>query len=250
MMKISSVSGNHAQAAQMGMPQAEDSISKNLQRQIADAQKRLQELSANKEMSLEEKLKKRQEIQKQIADLNNQLRQHQVEQRREKQQEQKTSMKDIHAGTRAANRQGKQRTGFSRAGMQAMISAGSSMNLAKVQGSVATRMEGRAGVLESEIKLDAARGSSVEAKQEELAKVEQAAVNAAGWQVSALGEANKAMEGASEAEKEGDMKKDTTDSAAKAEEKNTGLERTGAEGYTSEGKPLKNETEPTVSVTV
>ncbi len=38
-------------------------------------------------------------------------------------------------------------------GMQAMISADSSMKQAKVQGSMATQMEGKAGVLESEMKI-------------------------------------------------------------------------------------------------
>lgn len=38
-----------------------DSISRNLKNQIANAQKKLQELSSNQELSLEEKMKKRQE---------------------------------------------------------------------------------------------------------------------------------------------------------------------------------------------
>ena len=70
---------------QMGMNQTTDSYSRNIQNQIANAQKQLQELSSNKDMTLEEKMNKRQEIQQQINDLNVQLRQHQMEQRREKQ---------------------------------------------------------------------------------------------------------------------------------------------------------------------
>ena len=50
--------------------QENDSVSKNLRNQIANAQKRLQELGKNEEMPLEEKMKKRQEIQKEIANLN------------------------------------------------------------------------------------------------------------------------------------------------------------------------------------
>lgn len=37
------------------MTKATDSVSKNIQNQIANAQKQLQELSANKDMSIEEK---------------------------------------------------------------------------------------------------------------------------------------------------------------------------------------------------
>ena len=59
------------------MGQASDSYSRSIQKQIANAKEQLQQLSANKDMTMEEKMKKRQEIQKQINELNNQLRQHQ-----------------------------------------------------------------------------------------------------------------------------------------------------------------------------
>ncbi len=87
-MEISSINGANAQVRQMGINQATDSYSRNIQNQIANAQKQLQELSSNKDMTQEEKMTKRQELQQQISDLNMQLRQHQTEQRREKQQKQ------------------------------------------------------------------------------------------------------------------------------------------------------------------
>lgn len=155
-MKINGINGTNTQMGQMGMNQAADSYSRNIQSQIANAQKQLQELSSNEEMTLEEKMKKRQEIQQQISDLNMQLRQHQMEQRKEKQQ-------------------------------------------AKVQGSVATSMEGRAGVLESEIKNN--HGSDVTKKQEELADVTQKAQAATASQMNTLAEANKAVEEAAAAER-------------------------------------------------
>lgn len=61
----------------------------------------MQELSSNEDMTLEEKMKKRQEIQQQISDLNMQLRQHQIEQRKEKQQAKASSMDDMAGGTKA-----------------------------------------------------------------------------------------------------------------------------------------------------
>ena len=67
-MKINGINGINTQAGGINMMQSNDSVSKNLQSQIANAQKQLQEISENKEMSLEEKMKKRQEIQQQIAD--------------------------------------------------------------------------------------------------------------------------------------------------------------------------------------
>ena len=57
-MKINGLNGVNSQSSGTGMMQSNDSVSKNLQNQIANAQKQLQELSANKEMSMEEKMKK------------------------------------------------------------------------------------------------------------------------------------------------------------------------------------------------
>lgn len=89
MIKIGGTNGTNIPAGQPGMNQAADSYSREIQRRIADAQKRLKELSSDESMTSEEKMKKRQEIQQEINDLNLQLRQHQMEQRREKQQEMK-----------------------------------------------------------------------------------------------------------------------------------------------------------------
>ncbi len=184
-MTINGISGANMQAGQRGMNQATDSYSRNIQNQIANAQKQLQELSSNEEMPLEEKMKRRQEIRQQISDLNMQLRQHQMEQRKEKQQ-------------------------------------------AKVHGSVATEMKGRANVLKAEIK----QSGSTEAKEAELADLEQKAVNATASQMNKLAEVNKAASEAAAAErtkkKASDTKEEkavqaegktekTTDSSAKGE---------------------------------
>ena len=201
-MRINGLNGANTPAGGMNMTKATDSVSKNIQNQIANAQKQLQELSANKDMSIEEKMKKRQEIQQQITDLNNQLRQHQIEQRKE-QQAKKSSMDDMLGGSKkTAPKAGKQSTGLSQASMKAMISADSAMAQAQVQGSVATKLEGRAGILESEIKLDSARGGNVEKKQEELAEVEQKAAEVQSAQMNTLAEANKELEAAAKADQQ------------------------------------------------
>ena len=87
------ITGNYSSytMGQMGMNQATDSYSRNIQNQLANAQKQLQELSSNKDMTQEEKMTRQQELQQQISDLNVQLKQHQMEQRREKQQKQSSS---------------------------------------------------------------------------------------------------------------------------------------------------------------
>ena len=96
-MKINGLNGANTQIGGMNM-KATDSVSKNIQNQIANAQKQLQDISGNKDMSIEEKMQKRQEVLQEITDLNNQLRQHQMEMRKEKQQAKGSSMNDMLGG--------------------------------------------------------------------------------------------------------------------------------------------------------
>ena len=224
-MTINGISGANTQTARIGMNQAMDSYSRNIQNQIANAQKQLQELSSNEEMTLEEKMKKRQEIQQQISDLNMQLRQHQMEQRKaersEKQQAKGSSMDDM-LGVKGANTDSRS-AGISQANMAAMISADTSLKQAKIQGNVASAFEGRAGVLEIEIKLDEARATggktaNTEGKKAELAEAEQKAMDVTKAQAETLGEANKALE---EAKKADEQAADKDTKATDAEEEKT-----------------------------
>ena len=207
-MKINGLNGANTQIGGMNM-KATDSVSKNIQNQITNAQKQLQDISANKDMSIEEKMKKRQEILQEITDLNNQLRQHQMEMRKEKQQAKGSSMNDMLGGsTKTAPKAGKQSAGLSQASMKAIMSADSAMAQAQVQGSVATRMEGRAGVLESEIKLDSARGGNVEAKKEELAEVQEKMEAAQEAQLNTLADANMELKEAAKADQKAEKTED------------------------------------------
>lgn len=231
-MEISSINGINTQMRQMGINQATDSYSRNIQNQIANAQKQLQELSSNEDMTLEEKMKKRQEIQQQISDLNVQLRQHQMEQRREKQQAKSSPMEDMLGGTGNARsaKAGNKSTGISQASMTALISADSSMKQAKVQGNVTSRFEGRASVLEIEIKLDESRAvnglsANTEGKKAELAEVEQKVMDVTAAQMETLGEVNKSIEEANKADEQTDNKDtETTSSKEKDKEKVSGAD--------------------------
>ncbi len=217
-MKINGTNGANTQMGQIGMNQAADSYSRNIQSQIANAQKQMQELSSNENMTLEEKMKKRQEIQQQIADLNTQLRQHQIEQRKEKQQAKASSMDDKLDGTKTTA--GEKNTGLSQTSITAMLSADTSIKQAKVQGSVATRMEDGANVLKAEVKQG---GGDVEAKKEKIAELEQKAENVTASQMSTLAEANKAVEEAAASEhndnKTSEAKEEKTDQAESTTEK-------------------------------
>lgn len=246
MMKvIGAETAQTQQVQQSNISQPTDATSKSIQKQIANAQKQLQELSENNTMSSEEKMKKRQELQKQISVLNNQLRQHQIEVRKKEQQKKQSAEKESQQTTADKNHN----TGMSQASMQSLISADSAMNQAEVQGNVAAQMNGRADVLEIEIKLDGGRGNSVEAKQEELADVQQRAQNAQAAQLSTLEEANQAM-------KEQDKTEDTKDTdihdpqSNDTDASNHTLEKMDVKTYSEDGKPVKEEPESMISVQV
>lgn len=225
-MTINGISGAGAgmAAGQSGMPHAADLVSKDIQNQISRLQKQLQELSANTELSTEAKMKKRQELQKQISDLNMQLRQHQIEMRKEEQAK-KESFDDM-LGTEEQNAKSKSKgQGMpSQASMEAMISAGVAMDQAKVSGSVAKKMEGHAGVLKAEIALDASRGGDTSAKEAELADTEQKAMEATSFQMSTLSKANETMKEAEETSGE-----ETSKTGKNEEEKNGETENADAQ---------------------
>lgn len=226
-MVINGVNGAGMQAGAIGRGQAEDAVSKRLQQQIDNAQKKLQEISANSEMSTEEKMKMRQEIQKEIADLNSQLRQHQMELRKKEMEDAKKKQAE---NASAAEQSGHSKAGkgkndsvdvqISAEGMQAMISADGAMKQAKVQGSVANTMEGRANVLEIEIQMDGARGGDTSAKEAQLADVRQTAQEATASQMSTLAEARETLAEAnkSSVDTAGTQKEDEKETE-KAEEK-------------------------------
>lgn len=203
-MRIGNISGTGAQGSQPvspGIGQPTDSYSKNLQNQIENAQKRLQELSANTELSAEDKMKKRQEIIQEISSLQNQLRNHERELRKQEQQKD-TNNTDASGGS-----------------MQAMISADISMEQAQVQGRVKSDMRGRAGVLKAEIKLDGAKGQDTSAKEDELVDVEQKMTDAARAQVSTLRAADEKMKEASK--EEATERTEDKDSSERTEKKKT-----------------------------
>ena len=198
-MRVDGLNGADSQVSGVNLMQKNDSFSKMIQNQIANAQEQLQKLSQNNDMSMEEKMKRRQEIQQRITDLNHQLRQHQIEQRRAQQGKDNVIERNLPAKKTDKSGKGTQR-GMSASTMRSIISADAAMSQAQVQSSVATRMEGRAGVLEAEIKQDSANGKSVESKREELAEIQEKAVAAQTSQMNVLSAVNKEVEEAAESE--------------------------------------------------
>lgn len=237
-MTIQGISGANAVAGQLGMGPMGDSFSQNIQRQIANAQKELQELSSKEDMTPEEKMKKRQEIQQQISDLNAQLRQHQMEERAKKQQKQGDSMDDLLGGGKNAKSAGAKGrgTGLSTGSMAAIISADGSMKLAQEQGRMATQMEGEANVLKREIATDESLGVDTTAKRQQLAETEQNIDKTRNSQMGSLADANQAIEEAQEAESTETKGKEDASAKKAGEKKSKNPAQTDKAGETSNGK--------------
>jgi len=182
---------------QINQNQQMDSYSKSLQEQINNANEQLQSLGEDKEMSIDEKMKKRQEIQKKITDLQNQLRQHQIEQKKENRQSKGSSMEDMLGGKQTA-KSSKAAKGISTTSMKALISADSAINQVEAQGAIKVNLQGEADILETEIKLDSARGKVVEKKQEQLADIESRNRDIESAQLEVLNRADKELDKAAE----------------------------------------------------
>ena len=218
-MQINGVNGAGMQSgnSMTGIGQGTDAYSRQLQKQISDAQKKLQDISSDENLSPEEKMKKRQEIQQEINDLNIQLRQHQIELRREKQEEKSDSLvTELTGGSKNARTgKGSQAGGMSEAGMSAIISADVAAGQARIQGNTAKRMENRAGIIKSENKMESGDTSD---KEKELAEVEKRAQAASESQMNTLRDMGETLKKAEDSETKEEEKK-TSDTKEDREEK-------------------------------
>lgn len=109
---------------------------------------------------------------------------------------------------------------------------------------MATQMEGRAGVLESEIKQDAGKGNT-EKKEEELADLQAKAQSATVAQMSSLSDANKSMEETAKADNRTDAAETKKDQVQK--EENT-QENADTTTDASDNADVKTETAETIKI--
>lgn len=219
MMNINGIGGTGASQNTAGMTAGKsgqmDPESKSLQQQIEKLQNDLKEISANADMPADTKMKKRQDIQKQISELQIQLRQHQIEVKREEREKKKeeSSFDDLMGIKNQTQQNGSLNVGMSADSMTAMVSADVSIKQANVQGNTAKKMENRANVLEVEMQLDGGRGgsSNTELKETELADAKKTAQKATSEQLASLAQAGEKLKDASE--------KDNTENSKKVKEK-------------------------------
>jgi len=202
-----------------GQAIAADAETQNFQTQIASAQTQLQKLSADNNISPEEKAEKRKEIQKQIAELNKMLREHKMELRREKQQQ--AAEETASSAIRQKEGQGQafeekavenkpevivEHSGISPRHIKAIVAANSSVGRVKTQDNVSKKLENRVRTLEGEIKQAAETGGYIEAKKGELESLENKVEKISGAKANILTSAINEIKQAVDEEEKKDIK--------------------------------------------
>lgn len=209
-MKIYDVNKKMAETGRTNEPrQTMDMKSKDFQNQIANAQSRLKDLAVNKELGEEEKEKKRKEIQQKIKELNDQLRQHQIQMQREAREKKAKEDPAKEERQNPVKEEAPQTPADAQNAIKSALSVNSALGIAQMQGNAALDMEGRVRILENEIKQDIRYGKDTTQKQKELEKLQKKAVRVKGAKMSYLASASREMKKASESEREtdGNLKK-------------------------------------------
>ncbi|MBO5303595.1 MAG: FlxA-like family protein [Lachnospiraceae bacterium] len=160
---------------------------KTLENQLMNKQQRLNSLSSDDKMSAEEKAKERQEIQKQIAELNRKLELQRMQEQEEakeaaKKQEQLDTLKEEMTKETSSKEETKEETSkdynermetmkTSAADTRQILAANMAIQQARIQENVVQKNTQDANVLESEIKSDTLYGLDTQAKEDALAKM-------------------------------------------------------------------------------
>lgn len=172
---------SHNTAATMISPI--DTETKDIMNQITSKQQNLNRLSSDSEMSAQEKAKERQEIQKQIAELNRKLRMLRMEKKEEtkkseKEQEQKTileenkeevSKKEAEKNSFDEEIEKQQVQGnVSPQNIRNLLEASAAVQKERIQQNVEQEEKAVQNILEAEIKMDELYGTDTSAKKEKL----------------------------------------------------------------------------------
>ncbi|MDE6026072.1 MAG: FlxA-like family protein [Lachnospiraceae bacterium] len=188
-MSISGVSASKNVLAERTVKQEPvDAISKSIENEISDIQRQRQQVS-KQDLSADEKMKKRQELQQEISRLNNQLRQRQAEARREQNKEKVAKDRDAEniktddekKAQSAASKKDETKESESktvemqdakkkRANQQAVVLAEATVSQIGLQSKVVSGIQSGINILKGEIKQDKARGENVDDKKEQLEK--------------------------------------------------------------------------------
>jgi hypothetical protein len=228
MMKVNNMQGTGAVTTDSrNQTTQNDEICKNLLQQITSYQKQIQELPSNESMSPDAKMKKRQEIMQEIAKLNQQLHQRQMELRKE-QQADREPVSELTGQTKQKETLGKE-SGISSGRMEAMISADTSMKQVKVQDRISTSLENRGAILKTEIQQDKGSGADTTQKEAELNELQSKTMSNSKEQMTSLNELNQKLKEPNRAGEKIEDTEEKTEDAHKSDKnvETSSLDRTG-----------------------
>ena len=186
---VNGVAGNQM----MNSAAVQDSKSKDIQMQLTNKQQHLSRLTSDSEMTTEEKAKERQEIRRQIAELNRKLRMEQLDKEEAAKQEEKAeenkaallaeqtgkiAEEDKTAEEEKAEKEvqeaeeTKKEMQASSSRIRNMLLADSYMQMSRAEEAAGRMTEGKKGVLKAEIQSDKLQGTDPSAKKEELSELQ------------------------------------------------------------------------------
>ncbi|MCM1397921.1 MAG: FlxA-like family protein [Clostridium sp.] len=190
-MSISGINASkNVSAVQMVKQEPVDAISKSIENEISDVQRQRQQVS-KQDLSADEKMKKRRELQQEISRLNNQLRQRQAETRRKQNQEEAAKERDtenvkaddekkVQLSTSKKDETKEKETESKTVEMQdakkeqgteqKVVSAETVVSQSRLQKVVVSGIRNDIRILKGEIKQDKARGENVDDKKKQLEK--------------------------------------------------------------------------------
>ena len=172
-MQISGIGGGNTEGLRpISMPKSTEINPEvdNLQKQIEAKRKQLSDLQNDDRMSPEQKQKKREEIQQEISELEAQKNAAEMAAKQKEREEAQERQAKSSGDTYSRNQDG-DISRISARGMQAMISASKSMEMAELKENIQNSFEDEASILETEIKLDEGKGVVSERKEKELADI-------------------------------------------------------------------------------
>lgn len=196
-MNISSVNGTEAIAVSNINTSQNDAVTKSLQLQISQKQQEMQKLSSNQELDEKEKSEKRKQLQQEIAALNMQLRQHQIELRKEQLEQKTASSQKTRSGNAFDTPEVEYSVGMTSEEMNSVISAGVSLRNAATLQKSATGLNSASRIAEADIKSDRSRGMDTSRKEEQLAELKARASETEASHIRTLAEAVDYMRNAS-----------------------------------------------------
>lgn len=141
-MKVSGIHGS-AQGITFRNQPKQDNYEKNIQKQIAKLQEKMQNIGNDKEMPIEQKMNAKKEIQERIQDLHNELHQYQMQKRQKEAAKRQEAEKQAAMNNHQPGRSAETKVGISEAETGVIISLSSTKEQIAGMKKIKTDLQGK-----------------------------------------------------------------------------------------------------------